>query len=207
MSMLTKVIRRFIALSPLLMAVGYIGWQHVRSTEWGENSQSQGLHVGSPLPLISLVDDAVGTSKTSIPVMGRRLIVLFVHPDCVHCHRLTSALAQRSGAGARYSLLRVVSISDVASGSRFHALEPRIRVLYDPDLHSVKQWGITRTPTIVFVDEGGVVERIEVGWPDNRPLDDLLEPDVPTVGRIFRHFDQDNHSHAFRSAHVLGRRR
>lgn len=98
---------------------------------------------------------------------GRPVVLEFIATWCEHCRASAPAFAQvfsRSGVpllqiGAARESLQVVR-------SWHNGFLPKPmpgRFAVDPDQQVVRQYGVTATPTTVFVDKGGNIKRVEVG--------------------------------------------
>jgi hypothetical protein len=120
--------------------------------------------VGEPSPPISSLR-FVGSPAD---LAGRKHVLFYWHPDCREClDGLRRLDAQFEGTG-----VAIVAIADVGEGRLRSSLDgptrsARVHFAADPSRSSFKVHGINGTPTLVAVDEAGVIRHRQVGVDDS----------------------------------------
>jgi hypothetical protein len=132
--------------------------------------------------LRSLQDrDAVAPSAS-----GQRDLLVFLHPDCGHCHALLPEIRdwQLTANETAGTVIRPVLIAGSDTDTTPFQAAGISELLFDPDGRASRRWGVTAFPAGVMIDEQGrMTDEPQFGAPAIRSLvarrERLLESHQP----------------------------
>lgn len=119
---------------------------------------------GAPAPALALPDPTRDTVVRLDDLRGTPVVIDFVASWCPACRvgqPAMSRLAERLGGSTRFVAVSVDGTREEARALRA-AWKVPYPVLFDGD-DVAARWGVTRLPTVVIVDQVGVVRDVIVG--------------------------------------------
>jgi peroxiredoxin len=124
-----------------------------------------GLVPGAPAPA-TLLELAPSEGVTLRALRGSPVVVCFVRANSESSERQLTRLEEQANAFARRGA-QLIAIVDQVDAHTAHAIKHKLALNYhvagDPDSAITRRWGIRLWPTTVFIDESGIVERVELG--------------------------------------------
>jgi AhpC/TSA family len=116
-----------------------------------------GPALGSRLADLSGRDARTDAPLSAAQFLGRKLVLLFIRPDCHACDDLLRAISARQRDRRDEVAFLIVVPAPSAEAARY--LQPLlgIPVLADPDERIVRAWSVERTPLGLLVDAWGYV--------------------------------------------------
>jgi|HubBroStandDraft_6_1064221.scaffolds.fasta_scaffold232965_2 hypothetical protein len=124
---------------------------------------SQGMAIGTHLPVISTINAKGKTSEMPVIVDGRPTVLYVMRPDCHWCAaNLDNIRTLARSAGSRY---RFVGLSMTTAGlDEYVAATPLPFPIFAIDMHHLnKGFSPKGTPTMLVVGQDAIVKKIWTG--------------------------------------------
>jgi cytochrome c biogenesis protein CcmG/thiol:disulfide interchange protein DsbE len=125
------------------------------------------LVAGAPAPTFTLVD--LNNETVSLPALrGKPVILNFFHSGCAWCRTELPKLAEIYARHEDKTPVAIVGIAvgdDTMESARQFASDQNLDfpIVVDADRTLRGAYGLERVPTVIFVDESGLVQRIYEG--------------------------------------------
>jgi methylamine dehydrogenase accessory protein MauD len=141
--------------------------------------------IGQPAPALKLPDLA-GDIVDLVSFRGSEITLLFWNPRCGFCQQMIPDLSQwEREAGSDTPVVLIVSSG---AAEEHQGLELQSRIVLQPDLSLMYTFGVTGTPSAVWIDrDGRIASPVVAGAPDvlaliRRKSSRIINPDFSPRG-------------------------